>query len=120
MAWIIDCPNSPPSALPRRGPFASRPRSKCLSVDPKDPRTYVLRGLCQHGLKGEAKARADYEKAIELAPKSAAGYYYLGMSYRDTRKRLMASQALEKAVELDKGGDIGKKAKIEFDKLPAK
>ena len=87
--------------------------------EPTKPEGYASRGMCRHEAGDEPKARADYEEAIKRDPKFAAGYYYLGMSLRDDKQRLNAQKALEKAVELDRDGTWGARAKKALDKMAA-
>jgi tetratricopeptide (TPR) repeat protein len=72
---------------------------------------HVQRGLCKHGKKDNAGALADYEAAVSTDPKYAAGYFYLGQHKRAVGDRKGAKAALQKAVELDPNGGVGKAAK---------
>jgi len=100
--------------------------AECVTVldsivqrEPTKPDWYVRRGVCRHAGGDEAKARADYQEAIKRDAKFAPAYYFLGMSYRDDKQRLNASKALDKAVELDRGGQWGGRAKQALEKMAA-
>lgn len=88
-----------------------------IGLEPAQPDLYVRRGACQHGLKKEQKARADFEKAIEKDPKFAPAHYYLGMSLRAEHMRTKAMAELQKAAELDPQGPIGAKAKKALEEM---
>ncbi len=84
----------------------------------KDADTLVRRGLCKHGAKDEAGAREDFDAATKVDPKYATAYYYLGLNYADEKKsRVNALAALDKAVKLAPGTDIGQRAKKKYDEL---
>src|SRR5690606_37865213 len=65
---------------------------------------FVKRGLCKHDNKDEAGAKADFEKAIELEPTSAKGYYYLGQSLKAMKDKKGAKKAFQKVIELEPNG----------------
>jgi tetratricopeptide (TPR) repeat protein len=71
----------------------------------------VQRGVCRHGKKDDAGAKADYEAAIATDPKFAPAQFYLGQHLKTTGDKKGAKKALEKAVELDPDGGVGKAAK---------
>jgi Flp pilus assembly protein TadD len=72
---------------------------------------YVRRGLCKHDDKDEAGAKSDFDKAIELDPKSPKGYYYLGQSLKALKDKKGAKKAFQKVIELDPDGKLGAAAK---------
>jgi Flp pilus assembly protein TadD len=72
---------------------------------------FVKRGLCKHDNGDEKAAKADFEKAIELEPTSAKGYYYLGQSLKALKDKKGAKKAFEKVVELDPNGKLAAAAK---------
>jgi tetratricopeptide (TPR) repeat protein len=76
----------------------------------EQPDLLLRRGLCKHGAGDEAAARADYEAAIKLDPKSAAAYYYLGESLKAAKDKPGAIKAFDKAAELAPTTGLGKKA----------
>lgn len=74
----------------------------------------VDRGLCKHGKKDDAGARADFETAVKLDPKLAPAHYYLGMQLRASGNAKGARAELQKAVDLDPKGGLGAAAKREL------
>jgi tetratricopeptide (TPR) repeat protein len=84
------------------------------------PDLHVRRGACKHGAKNDAGARADYEAAVALDPKFAAGYYYLGMHLRDAGKKKEALAQLEKAASLAGDTSLGKRAQKAAQELKRK
>lgn len=76
----------------------------------------VRRGVCRHGAGDDAGAQADYEAAIKLDSRFAAAYYYLGLQLKQRDKK-GAQKQLQKAVELDEQGAVGKAAKEALDDL---
>ncbi|HHH30242.1 MAG TPA: tetratricopeptide repeat protein [Polyangiaceae bacterium] len=91
--------------------------TKAIAIDAKEPGFYLHRGLCQHSLKKEKLARADYQKAIDLDGKFQPAWYYMGMSWLEDRKRTQARQALDRAYKLDRDSKVGKAAKAKLDEL---
>lgn len=75
----------------------------------------VQRGLCRHGKKDDAGARADYEAAVAKDPAFAPARYYLGRHLLDAGDAKAGKAALTKAVELDRGGKIGTAAQKALD-----
>jgi Flp pilus assembly protein TadD len=59
----------------------------------------------------------DFQKAIELDPKNAEAYAYLGLTLRDEKKMPEARQAFAKALELNPKRIW---VKQQLDKTPAK
>jgi tetratricopeptide (TPR) repeat protein len=72
---------------------------------------YVRRGLCKHDKEDEAGAKTDFEKAVEIEPGSAKGYYYLGQSLKALKDKKGAKKAFQKVLELDPEGKLGAAAK---------
>lgn len=70
----------------------------------------VRRGICRHGAGDDAGAQADYEAALKLDPRFAAAHYYMGLQLKKRDKK-RAQQHLQKALELDEQGGVGKAAK---------
>lgn len=77
----------------------------------------VDRGLCKHGKKDDAGARADFESAVKLDPKFAPAHYYLGMQLKVGGNVKGARAELQKAAELDPKGGLGAAAKRELGEL---
>jgi tetratricopeptide (TPR) repeat protein len=74
----------------------------------ESPEKYLQEGFAHFQKQEYGQAIASYQKAIELAPKSAAAYNMLGMAYRfrfhqlrdpDLRQKEVA--AFQKAIECD-------------------
>lgn len=93
---------------------------KAIAVKGTDPEWFVRRGTCKHELKNEDGARADYEQAVKIDPKFAAGHYYLGLSALIQRKRQTAQVELEKAEKLGAGTPIAKAAHDKLQELKKK
>jgi len=91
--------------------------TKAIAVDAEEPGFYLHRGLCQHSLKKEKLARADYQKALDVDAAFQPAWYYMGMSWAADNKRTQARQALDKAYKIDKGSKVGKAAKAKLDEL---
>lgn len=91
-----------------------------IELQPGDAEWYVRRGLCHHGLDDEAKARKDFQAAIDQDSSFAAAHYYLGMSWRSAKKTFNATRAFQQAVELDPNGPIGKRARQALQELKQK
>jgi tetratricopeptide (TPR) repeat protein len=79
--------------------------SKAIEVNPKLVLAWTNRGLAFTNLGRWDKAAADYARAVELAPKEKAYWSALGqVRYRATDYKAAVS-ALDKAMELEKGGN---------------
>lgn len=74
------------------------------------PQLYVRRAACRNGAGDKDGATADYKTVTEKEPDKAAGFYYLGKHLKELKKVAEARKALQKAVELDKDGKVGKAA----------
>jgi tetratricopeptide (TPR) repeat protein len=106
----------------RYGAKAKDTLTKAVEKSPKSSMVYVARGVGNLYLPtqlggGPAVAMPDFQKAIELDPKNAEAYAYLGLSLRDLKKMPEAHQAFAKALELNP-----KRVwiKQQLDKTPAK
>jgi len=80
--------------------------AKAIEKDPKSPRAYVARGVGNYYLPpalggGTGLAIADFRKALELDPKDAEAYLWLGLSLRKENKNAEARQAFQKSLELN-------------------
>lgn len=79
---------------------------KAIEKDPKLASAYEARGVGNYYLPqqlggGFELAIADFHKAIELDPKRAESYLWLGLSLRKENKNAEARQAFQKALQLD-------------------
>lgn len=73
---------------------------KAIAKTP-DAKFYMGRGECKHAQKDEKAANADFQKALELDPKSAQGHFYMAMSLIELKKTDEAKAELKKVCELD-------------------
>lgn len=94
---------------------------KAIDLDPKLASAYEARGVGNYYLPqqlggGPEIAVADFRKSIELDPKRAESYLWLGLSLRKENKNGEARQAFQKALELDPNRVW---VKQQLDKTPA-
>ena len=78
---------------------------KAVALDPKSPEAYMARGVGNYYLPeamggGLNLAVADFRKSIDLDPKDADAWLWLGIALRKQNKNADARQAFAKAVEL--------------------
>jgi tetratricopeptide (TPR) repeat protein len=88
------------------GPRAKDAIAKALARAPNSSTVYVARGVGNYYLPpqlggGLESAVADFHKAIELDPRNAEAYLWLGLSLRKENKDAEARRAFEKSLELD-------------------
>jgi tetratricopeptide (TPR) repeat protein len=88
------------------GPKAKDALAKAIERAPKSPQVWVAHGVGNYYLPaqlggGTQLAISDFRKAIELDPKNAEAYLWLGVSLRKENKDAEARQALAKALELN-------------------
>jgi tetratricopeptide (TPR) repeat protein len=93
---------------------------KAVALDPKSPDAYMARGVGSYYLPeamggGLTLAVADFRKSIELDPKHADAWLWLGLALRKQNKNADARQAFAKAVELNPKRIW---AKAQLDKTP--
>ena len=89
--------------------YAKRARDaidKAVSLDPKSSMAYMARGVGNYYIPsalggGFGLATADFRKAIDLDPKNADAWLWLGMSLRKENKNAEARQAFTKSLELN-------------------
>jgi tetratricopeptide (TPR) repeat protein len=94
--------------------------NKAVQLDPKAAINYVSRGAGNYYLPaamggGVDVAIKDFEKAIELDPKSPEAHLWLGIALRKANHNAEARKELEKAVSLDPARAW---AKQQLDKTP--
>ena len=88
------------------GPKAKEAINKAVEKAPKSSAVYVARGVGNYYLPamlggGPKLASDDFRKAIELDPKNAEAYLWLGLSLRKENKDAEARQAFTKSLELN-------------------
>jgi tetratricopeptide (TPR) repeat protein len=89
--------------------YAKRARDaidKAVALDPKSSMAYMARGVGNYYIPaalggGFGLATADFRKAIDLDPKNADAWLWLGMSLRKENKNAEARQAFTKSLELN-------------------
>jgi len=80
--------------------------AKAISLDPKLAAAYVSRGVGNYYLPagfggGPDVAIKDFQKAIELNPKSDEAYLWLGLAMRKANRNAEARAAFSKSLELN-------------------
>jgi len=110
-----------PSGL-NYGAKAKEAINKAVEKAPKNPAMYVARGVGNLYLPalmggGPKPAIEDFHKAIELDPRNAEAYLWLGVSLKNDKRDAEARQAFAKSLELDPKRLW---AKQQLDKTPAK
>jgi tetratricopeptide (TPR) repeat protein len=80
--------------------------AKAIEKDPRLAGAYVSRGVGNYYLPpsfggGTQLAIADFRKALELDPKNAAAYLWLGLSLRKEQKNAEARKAFEQSLKLN-------------------
>lgn len=95
--------------------------NKAVQLDPKSAINYVSRGVGYYYLPaslggGVELAVKDFEKAIEIDPRSADAHLWLGLALRKENRNADARREFQKAVELNPARVW---AKQQLDKTPA-
>ena len=80
--------------------------AKAMQLDPKAPAVYVAEGVGNYYMPaafggGPEPAIRDFHKALELDPKSADAYLWLGMALKKAHKNAEARVALTKSLALN-------------------
>ena len=88
------------------GPRTRDAVDKAVEKAPKSSSVYVARGVGSYYLPaqlggGSKQAIADFQRAIELDPKNAEAYLWLGLSLRKENRNAEARQAFAKSLELN-------------------
>lgn len=79
---------------------------RAMRLDPKSPAVYIAEGVGNYYMPaafggGPEPAIQDFHKALELDPKSAEAYLWLGMALKKEHKNAEARAALAKSLALD-------------------
>ena len=93
--------------------------STALSLDPKSVPARIGRGVSRESRGDLAGAAEDYLEAVRLEPKNASSNLRLGLALVSMKKYALGRRYLERAVELDPGGDTGTKAQMLLDSTPS-
>jgi len=104
------------------GPKAKDAVNKAVAKAPNSSSVYVARGVGNYYLPaqlggGPANAIPDFQKAIQLDPKNAEAYLWLGVSLRQAKQDAEARQAFTKSLALNPNRVW---VKQQLDKTPAK
>lgn len=88
------------------GKRAKEAINKAMELDPKSARVYEAQGVGNYYLPpafggGPELAIKDFKRAIELDPKLADSYLWLGLAQRKLHRNGEARQSLQKAIDLD-------------------
>jgi tetratricopeptide (TPR) repeat protein len=79
--------------------------NKAVEMDPHSARNWLARGIGNYYMAalggGQDPAIADMKKAIEIDPKLADAYLWLGVSLRKAKRNAEARQAFQKSLELN-------------------
>jgi tetratricopeptide (TPR) repeat protein len=90
----------------RYGPCARDEVNKAVQLDSKTGANYLSRGVGNYYLPasfggGPEVAIKDFQKAVELDPRSADAHLWLGLALRKANRNAEAHKELQKSVELD-------------------
>jgi len=104
------------------GPKAKEAVNKAVEKAPNSSSVYVARGVGNYYLPaqlggGPAGAIPDFQKAIQLDPKNAEAYLWLGVSLRQAKQDPEARQAFQKSLALNPNRVW---VKQQLDKTPTK
>ena len=104
------------------GPKAKDAINKAVEKAPRSSMMYVARGVGNYYVPAQLGGGArlsipDFQKAIELDPKNAEAFLWLGLSLRKENRDAEARQAFAKSLELNPNRVW---AKQQLEKTPAK
>ncbi len=105
----------------RQGDFARAEAefTTALGLDAKSAPARMGRGVARESKGDMGAAAEDYLEAVRLDPKNATANLRLGLVLVTMKKYTLGRRYLERAVELDPGGDTGSKAQMLLDSTPA-
>ncbi|MEM8885945.1 MAG: tetratricopeptide repeat protein [Planctomycetota bacterium] len=75
--------------------------AEAQSIAPKDPRTFVHRGILLGRLERDRDATQEYERALRLHPEDPMVLLLLGETYSDLSEWALATKAVEQAMRID-------------------
>jgi Flp pilus assembly protein TadD len=98
----------------RQGDFAAAESefTNALARDPKSFAALLGRGVAREAKGDLEPAAEDYLEAVRLQPKNAEANLRLGLVLLSLRREALGRRYLERALELDPGGESGTKARI--------
>ena len=90
----------------RYGQCAKDEVNKAVQMDPKSAANYISRGVGNYYLPpqlggGSDVAIKDFQKALELDPRSSEAHLWLGLALRKANRNAEAHKELQKALDLD-------------------
>ncbi len=90
----------------RYGTCARDEVNKAVQMDPKAAANYLSRGVGNYYLPaslggGADAAIKDFQKAVEIDPRSADAHLWLGLALRKANRNAEAHKELQRSVELD-------------------
>lgn len=92
--------------------------STALARDPASFTAHLGRGVAREARGQLAAAAEDYLEAVRLQPRSAEANLRLGLTLLELKKGPLGCRYLERAVEVDPGGDVGTKARMVLEATP--
>lgn len=105
----------------RQGDYAGAEAqfTAALSRDPKSFRARLGRGVARESQGDLPGAAEDYLEAVRVDPKSADANLRLGLALLTLKKNALGRRYLERAIELDPGGESGSKARLVLESVPS-
>jgi Tfp pilus assembly protein PilF len=107
--------------LQREGDFsgAALQFTAALSRNPQSFSARIGRGVARESEGDFPGAAEDYLEAVRLDPKSADANLRLGLVLMTLKKNALGRRYLERAIELDPGGESGSKARLVLESAPS-
>ena len=92
--------------------------STALSRDPNSYAAHLGRGVSREARGDMSSAAEDYLEAVRLQPRSADANLRLGLTLLELNRGSLGCRYLERAIEIDPGGDAGSKARLVMSSTP--
>ena len=89
-----------------------------LSRDPNSFAAHLGRGVSREARGDLSAAAEDYLEAVRLQPRSADANLRLGLTLLELNRGSLGCRYLERAIEIDPGGDVGSKARMVMSSTP--